>query len=341
MKWFSFIEQREQTSELIEEMPRFSLRTSVGRLLKMRELGLLAAVVIFGTIIAVVNPVFLSFENLVNVFRASVFIFIVGCALTFVFVGGELDLSVGSVLGLTGVVTALAMLRGIPVPLGILVGLSLGAGIGLINGFLVTRFRIPALIVTLGMLYAARGTIIVATGGEPVYPLPESFKIIAQGSLLGIPNLIPIAAVIGALSHFVLTYAKFGYTVRAVGGNMEAARVCGIDVNRIRLWLYVLSGTASALAGILMASRLSSGQPNQGVGFELQAISAVIIGGTSLFGGIGSIFGSLLGSLILSMLANGMVLMHISAYWQNIVVGAVIVAAVGFDQYRRTRMWQV
>jgi len=257
--------------------------------------------------------------------------------MTFVLIAGGLDLSVGSVIALGGVITAMAVKAGIPIPLSMLLGLLLGAAIGLINGTIIVKCRIPALIVTLGMLYAARGAVLVLTKGAPVYPLPRSFNIIGQGDLFGIPYVVLIASLLGILGHIVLTRTTYGRAVYAVGGNAETARLSGINVNLITLSVYILTGVASTLAGMLMAARLASAQANAGAGWELQVIAAVIIGGTSMFGGSGSILGSLLGAFFMNVVATGMILMRISAYWQDLVIGAIIVLAVGIDQYRRRK----
>jgi ribose transport system permease protein len=329
-----------QAQEQTAREQQFWLKRVPGRILRFNEAGLLLAVIAFGIVISVSNPAFLRQQNLLNVARVSAFTFIVGSGLTICFVGGGLDLSVGSSYGAAGILGALALTSGMSVPLSILIGLGCGLVIGIINGAIITRFEIPALIVTLGMMYAARGVVMVVSHGDPMYRFPQSFKTIGQGSLMGVPNPILIALVYGLICHFVLDYTKFGYAVRGVGGNQEAARVSGINVKRIQFWLYVISGFSAGFTGLLMASRLGSSHPNSGVGLELQVISAVIIGGTSLFGGTGSIFGTLLGALLLNMITNGIVLMDVDLYWQNIVVGAVIVVAVGIDQFRRKRLWR-
>lgn len=329
-----------QGQEQVVQERRFSLRHVLRRIAGFNEAGLLMAVIVFGVVISLNNPAFLNQQNLVNVSRVSAFTFIVGCGLTICFVGGGLDLSVGSSYGAAGILGALALRSGIAVPQAILIGLSAGLVIGMVNGIIVTRFAIPALIVTLGMMYAARGVVMVASHGDPIYRFPQAFKNIGQGDFMGIPNPIIIGLIYGLICHVILDYTKFGYAVRGVGGNQEAARVSGINVKRIQFWLYAISGFSAGFTGLLMTSRLGSSHPNSGVGLELQAISAVIIGGTSLFGGTGSIFGTLLGALLLNMITNGIVLMGVDLYWQQIVVGAVIVVAVGIDQFRRKRLWR-
>lgn len=305
--------------------------------LKAQETGLVIPLVLLILLIGFINPAFYSYENIINIFRNTAFTFIVAVAMTFVLIAAGLDLSVGSVIALGGVVTGLALKAGIPVPIAMLLGILLGIGIGLINGTIIIKFGIPPLIVTLGMLYMARGAVLVLTQGAPVYPLPKAFNAIGQGDLAGIPNVILIAAVIGIVAHIILTRTTYGRAVYAVGGNSETARLSGINVNKINLSVYVLTGAASTLTGMLMAGRLASAQANAGAGWELQVIAAVIIGGTSMFGGSGSILGTLLGAFFMNVVATGMILMRISAYWQDLVIGAIIVLAVGIDQYRRRK----
>ncbi|AOQ23490.1 Ribose import permease protein RbsC [Moorella thermoacetica] len=312
-------------------------RRSAFAWLNAQESGLVIPLVFLILLIGFINPAFYSYENIINIFRNTAFTFIVAVAMTFVLIAAGLDLSVGSVIALGGVVTGIALKAGIPVPVAMILGLLLGVAIGLINGFIIVKFGIPSLIVTLGMLYMARGAVLVLTQGAPVYPLPKAFNVIGQGDLAGIPYVVLIAAVIGIIGHLVLTRTTYGRAVYAVGGNAETARLSGININRINLSVYVLTGVASALTGMLMAGRLASAQANAGAGWELQVIAAVIIGGTSMFGGSGSILGSLLGAFFMNVIATGMILMRISAYWQDLVIGAIIVLAVGIDQYRRRK----
>ena len=211
---------------------------------------------------------------------------------------------------------------------------------GLVNGVLINYASIPAFITTLGMLYAARSLVVYLTGGQPIAPLPDEFTAIARADMLGLPLLLFYAAAIVIVAQIVLQTTVFGGNVRAIGGNREAASNAGINVRGISTTVYTLSGLSAAFAGVLMSARLGSGQPSIGVGFELQVISAVIIGGTSLFGGIGSVFGSLLGSLVLSILTTGLILLHIDPVLQDFVIGVIIVVAVGIDQVRRRRMFR-
>jgi ribose/xylose/arabinose/galactoside ABC-type transport system permease subunit len=307
------------------------------RVLNKREMGIALPLVLLVIIVGIVNPVFFAFDNIINILRQSSFTFIIGVAMTFVLVGAGLDLSVGSVLALGGVISGLALLAGIPIWISILLGILAGVAVGVFNGVVIARFRIPSLIVTLGMLYFARGVVQVLTRGNPVYPLPNAFNFLGQGFLWGIPVVVIVAAVLGVIGHIVLTQTAFGRAVFAVGGNRETARLSGINVERVLLWVYVLCGGAAGLTGVLTAARLASALSNAGTGMELQVIAACIIGGTSMFGGSGSILGTLIGVAFMNIIANGMVLMRISVYYQAMVIGAIIILAVGIDQYNRKR----
>jgi ribose/xylose/arabinose/galactoside ABC-type transport system permease subunit len=232
------------------------------------------------------------------------------------------------------------LVAGVPIPLAILLGTGVGGAAGLLNGILINYASIPPFITTLGMLYAARSLVVYFTGGQPIAPLPDAFSDVARATLFGLPVLLYYAAVIVIIAHVLLETTTFGGTVRAIGGNREAASNAGINVKRISTIVYVMSGISAAFAGVLMSARLGSGQPSIGVSFELQVISAVIIGGTSLFGGIGTVWGSLLGSLVLSILTTGLILLRIDPVLQDFVIGVIIVVAVGIDQVRRRRMFR-
>jgi ribose/xylose/arabinose/galactoside ABC-type transport system permease subunit len=310
------------------------------RILMHPQFLLVVTIVAFSAYVTWQNPAYLEFNNWTNIFRNAVFIFIVAAFSTYVLVSSGLDLSVGSVFLVGSIAVANFIVIGVPIWLSIILAVALGSLCGLVNGTLITYVKIPAFIATLGMLYVARGLATFVTGGRPIAPLPEAFTWIGQGDIFGVPLLIIYAVIIGIGAHIVLEYSPFGWGIRAIGGNTEAARAAGIDVRRIAVVVYVLSGTSAAFAGMLMAARLGSGQPSVGNGMELQVISAVIIGGTSLFGGIGTVFGTLLGALVLSMLSNGLILLHVDAILQNVMVGCIIVAAVALDQFRRGRMFR-
>ena len=308
------------------------------KILIVQELGLILFIILFGTFVALINPQFIQLINILQIFRTTVLIFIIGCGMTFVLIGGELDLSVGSVFGFTGTVIAFSMVFGLSIPLAIIIGIVTGIIIGTITGQIVVRLKIPSLIVTLGMLYIYRGLIARLTHGESLFNFPPALYNIARGSIFGVPYIIIIAIIIAVISHIILNHTNFGYNVRCVGGNKLAAIAGGINVNKIKWLLFVITGVTCAISSVLSISYYRVVSLNLGYGFELFVISAVIIGGTSLYGGRGNIFGTFLGSLIVMLIQNGMILLRVSAYWQKVVVGAVMIIAVGIDIARRRLM---
>ena len=310
------------------------------RLVISPQFALIVLIVLFGIFVWTEAPQVASTINLINILRNTTFIFIIGCFTTLVLVSGGLDLSIGSVYLVGAMATAALLESGIPIPLSIVLGVAAGGFAGFVNGVLVNYVNIPAFITTLGMLYIARGIVVFLTKSFPIAPLPDAFNVLGQGSLFGIPYLVFYAVIIGLFVHVLLEYSVFGASIRAIGGNREAAQNMGINVRRVSLIVYTLSGMSAGFAGMLMTARLGSGQPSLGQGLELQVISAVIIGGTSLFGGIGSIGGTVLGALVLSVLAYGLILLRINPVLQLVVVGSIILLAVALDQLRRRRMFQ-
>lgn len=312
----------------------------VERLVGSPQFLLVATAVVFSALVASQASGYLTLTNWTNIARNAVFIFIVGTMSTYVLVSGGLDLSVGSVFVVGAISVAALLAGGWPIWLAILIAILLGALAGLVNGALINYMNIPAFITTLGMLYIARGLTIFATGGGPIAPLPDAFNEIGQGAIFGVPLLVVYAIVAVIVAHIGLESTPFGWAIRAIGGNRSAARAAGIDVRRVSMLVYVLSGMSAAFAGVLMSARLGSGQPSIGSGFELLVISAVIIGGTSLFGGAGSVLGTALGALVLSILANGLVLLRLDPILQNVMVGFIIIVAVAIDQFRRGRRFR-
>jgi ribose/xylose/arabinose/galactoside ABC-type transport system permease subunit len=292
--------------------------------------------VVLVVVVGIINPAFFNFMNIVNVLRSISFLTLAALGMTFVLVGGGLDLSVGSVIGLGGMVTGLLLQAAVPVLFAILGGLAVGSAIGLMNGMIITKAKIPPLIVTLGSLYMARGVILVLTRGRPVYPFPDAFNAIGTGAFLGIPYSVYILLFFVVFFSVLLSRTVYGRSIYAIGGNEETARNAGIPVDRIKIISYVIVGALGALTGILMSARMNSAVPNSGEGWELRVIASVIIGGTSMFGGVGTIGGTVIGASVMSILSTAMIMLRISAYWQNIVVGAIIILAVGIDQYRRS-----
>ncbi len=310
------------------------------RLLSSPEVAVAFIVLIFVAYGMTQSSQFVNPDTWINILRNAVFIAIVGCGTTYVLIAGGLDLSIGSVF-MAGAVGAAAVAQaGHPPVMAIAAGVLIGIIVGLINGVLVNYAQISAIIVTLGTLFAVRALAVTATGGSPIGPLPDSFTVIGQGSLFGIPYLIYYAVAVIAVAHIVLQFTSFGWNVRALGGNALAARSMGINTRRLSTSVYIIGGALAGLAGVLMASRLGSGPPSLGGAFELQVIAAAIIGGTSIYGSIGSIPGTALGALLLSVLTTGLVILKVDPAMQNFAVGVVIILAAGLDRVRKTQMFK-
>jgi ribose transport system permease protein len=308
----------------------------LSRLAVRSESLIVLAILVIG--LSILSPYFLSISNFLNILLATAVIGVLAYGATFVIAAAGIDLSLGSVLGLSGVVGALAINElNIPWPLGILLCLATGAFCGLINGLLNTRAGIPAFIATLGMLGVARGLALVLTNGVPVYGLAEPVVYLGQGRPAGIPMPVIIFLLVGAISHFVLAYTRFGKYALVIGDNEMAARAMGVRVQRHRVALYVVSGTMAGIAGLLFIARVNSGDPTAGLNYELTAITATILGGTNLFGGRATIIGTLIGALIMGVLQNGLNLLAVSSFYQQMAIGTVLVLAVWLDQINRAR----
>ena len=285
------------------------------------------------------DPKFLTPGNLAAIARQTAVITIMAMGMTMVMVSGGIDLSVGSIVGLSGVLGAMSMAPGTPSLLGFTVCLAVGAACGLGNGTAITALKIPAFIVTLGAMGIYRGLALYVSDGNAIVGLPESAGYLAEKNFLGfIPLPLFIVLTIALVVHFVLSNTRLGRYCYAMGSNIEAARYAGIRVSRYQIIYYTILGALSGLAGAIETSRTVTGQPNAGEGYELNVIAAVVIGGGSLSGGQGTVVGTIIGSLIMGVLANGGNLLQISPFIQKIVIGAVIVLAVTFDEFQRRRM---
>ena len=257
--------------------------------------GLFLIVLVMSIVVGSVNSAFYSHINIVNILRQMSFLVIVGIGMTFVLIGGGIDLSVGSLMGLGGMITGLALQAGIPVAISILLGLLCGFCFGFLNGFIIVRFDIPPLIVTLGSLYTGRGIINVLTRGKPIFPFPDAFNRIGTETFLGVPYSVYVMIILMVIAHFILRNTVYGRSLFAIGGNERTARISGLKVNKIKITTYMAVSTLAALVGILMSARTNSAVPTTGFGWELRVVAIVIIGGTSLFGGIGNVWGHLPG----------------------------------------------
>ncbi|HTX66673.1 MAG TPA: ribose ABC transporter permease [Opitutaceae bacterium] len=303
-----------------------------------RQFGTLAVLLVLGGAISLCTPHFLTVANLLNVAQQTVVNALVAAGLTFVIISGGIDLSVGSILALAGIVMAHALRTGWPAPLAVLAGLAVGAGCGAVNGGLVAFGRLPPFIATLGMMSVARGGALLASDGRPVSGFSAPFRWLATGEVAAVPASVLLLLVVYAAAHFTLQRTKFGRYAFAIGGSEEAALLSGVPVRRYQVGFYAAGGGLAALAAVVLTARLNSAQPIAGLGYELDAIAAAVIGGTSLMGGQGSIVGTLLGAFIMGVLRNGLNLLGVSSFVQQVVIGAVIIAAVLFDvALKRTR----
>ncbi|WP_206311582.1 ribose ABC transporter permease [Streptomyces sp. DASNCL29] len=298
------------------------------------RLGVAIALIVLVALFALVAPYFLTVVNLLDVARQISVTAILGAGLTFVIMTAGIDLSVGSAVGVTAFAAVSLTLNGAPAPLALAVALLAGFAVGLINGVLVAKLGLAAFIVTLAALTYLRGVTYVGTGGTTMFSTHLSYSVLGQGSILGIPVPILVMAAVFAIGWYVLERTVFGRWVHAVGGNAEAARLAGIPVRRVLVTVYVISGLCAGIGGILSSAKLQSAVPDLGTGYELSAIAAVVLGGTSLMGGRGSLIGTLVGAAIIGVLVNGLTLLDVSSFYQQIIQGVVIVMAVGLDRLR-------
>ncbi|NNV01622.1 ABC transporter permease [Brevibacillus sp. MCWH] len=294
--------------------------------------GMLFILIALILVMSILSPTFFTSGNLLNIVRQMSIVGIVAIGVTMVIITTGIDLSSGSVIALVSVVVAsFAHPDSYPLVVPIAVGLGIGLLTGVINGTIIAKGKIAPFIVTLGMMTGARGAALLFSDGRPIGNMSDSFKFIGQGAVFGIPLPIIIFALVGLVSYLLLTKTKFGKYVYAMGGNEQAARIAGIPVDRYKIMIYAYAGLLSSIAGIILTSRIASGQPTAGVMYELDAIAAAVIGGTSLSGGIGTIGGTIIGALIIGVMNNGLDLLNVSSYWQQILKGGIIVTAVFLD----------
>jgi ribose transport system permease protein len=298
--------------------------------------GLIVLLVLFGAM-TLASSEFLTGDNMANLARQVAIFGIIAVGQLLVILTAGIDLSVGSVLGLTGCVTAELLVHGVGIPIAIAAGFGVGIAIGLFNGSLVAYGKMPPFIVTLGMLGIARGVVLVMTDASTIQPLPESFGNIANGDFLGVPNLLWMFLAVVIVTSFVLRRTVFGRYIYAIGSNPESARLSGVPVTRVLVAVYAIAGLLAAVGGVLFMSRLNAGIPTAGTGYELNAIAACVIGGASLFGAKGGAFGAAAGALIVATLNNGGNLLAVNAFYLQIIIGALILAAVAFDQWQSRR----
>ncbi|SOF00532.1 monosaccharide ABC transporter membrane protein, CUT2 family [Burkholderia sp. OK233] len=302
-----------------------------------RRYGIVAVLIVLCIVLSFANQYFLTLGNIADILRQTSINGILAVGMTYVVLTAGIDLSVGSTLALAGIISA-SLVTG-PHPhgaaFGLAAGLAVGAAVGAINGLLVARLSIPPFVATLGMLSAARGLTYIYNDGMPVTDLPDGYLSIGTGAIAGIPVPIIVFALVVVLFWFVLRYTTYGRYVYAVGGNAKSAKTSGISTGKIIFSVYVIGGLLAGLAGIILAARTTSALPQAGMSYELDAIAAVVIGGTSLSGGTGSLGGTVVGALLIGVINNGLNLLGVSSYYQQVVKGVIIVGAVLLDASRK------
>jgi len=303
------------------------------------QFGIGAALLVEIILFSQLSPYFFTAENILNVTLQTSITAIIAAGMTFVILTGGIDLSVGAVVAFVGVVST-SFVKGVePFSLGILSALSGGILIGILSGLVagifITKFNITPFIVTLALMTILRGAAYIYTDGRPIWELPQQFASLGSDRFLEIPIPTIFMIFVYVLSYVILQQTQFGRYVYAVGGNVEAARLAGIPTQRVLINVYIICGILSSISGVLLASRMNSGQPNAGLMYELDVIAAVVVGGTSLQGGRGSIVGTFLGAMLIGVLRNGLNLMNVNSYVQQVVVGCVILAAVLLDKFRK------
>ena len=306
-----------------------------GRFAFLLSLTLLGLLLLLWLILGVSTDSFATYGNFVNLMRQASLWTIIAIGQTFVIITAGIDLSVGAVVGLGSTVVAMLMVAGVPISLACLATLVMGMAIGAFHGFAIVKMRLPPFITTLASLTALRGIGLLLTGGRTIAGFPHRFGAFSRGALLGIPNLFWMVILVAIPAALLLHQTRWGRHIYAVGSNPEAARLSGINVGRTIALAYILSATLAAFAGILTASRIGIGVATTGDGWELQSIASSVIGGTSLFGAVGTVIGPILGAILLTTINNGANLLNVNPFWQRVITGGLIIVIVYFDQRRR------
>jgi ribose transport system permease protein len=322
-------------NSMIGSQERAVIKNKQSKKAVFEKMYALLGLVLLSVTLTILSPYFLTIDNLLSIALQTAIIAILALGQVYVIISGGIDLSVGSILALSGVISAQLLVSGWPTALAIVAGILAGALLGFINGLVITKGNLPPFIVTLGMMGVARGLSLVLTDGLPVSGLPETFTKLGNETIFYIPIPVIFLIVVAIISSFILSRTIFGRYVYSIGSNEEAAQLSGINVNFHKLMIYVVCGLLSGLAGVLLTARLVSAQPSAGTGYELDAIAAVVIGGASLMGGVGTVGGTIIGAFIMGVLRNGLNLLNVTPFWQQIAIGVVIVLAVYLDQMRR------
>lgn len=327
-----------------ETIPARSKAVPTGATVVLRWLsryGILVALILVGIIFAVLSQrvhgeqYFLRPNNILQIALQGAINAIIAVGMTYVITSGGIDLSVGSVVALVGILVGQALKADISPLLVLLLGIGVGIVCGGINGLLITRANLPPFIATLGTMGIFRGVALIISDGRPIYGLPQSFIQLFAGQVGPIPTPVIIAAIVAVVFGFILTRTRIGEYTVAIGGNEETARLSGINVRLYKLIVYAICGGLSGLAGVVLTARMSAAEPIAGASFELDAIAATVMGGTSLMGGEGTIWGTIIGALFTSLVRNGMNILNVQAYWQQVVIGTIIILAVIIDRLRK------
>lgn len=312
-----------------------TLPTRSGPRINLRDAGTFFGLLLIFAVFAVLNPVFLTAPNLINILQQSSINACIALGMTFVIISGGIDLSVGPTAAVSAIVGATLMIAGVPIPLAVMGAIATGMACGLFNGSLVALAGLQPFIVTLGGLSLYRALALIFTGGNPIFGIPPEFRAAINGLVFGAPVPVIIVAVIAAILWVVLNRSPLGEYILAVGGNPEAARIAGVPVARTKITVYVLSGGLAAVAALILTGRLGAADPTMGNLWELDAIAAAAIGGASLMGGKGSVIGTLMGAVILGGLRNGLTLMNVQAFYQLLATGIIIIVAMLIDRATR------
>jgi ribose transport system permease protein len=303
------------------------------RLAESRESSLLLVVVIVGVIFSLGTKTFFSVENILNICKQVTLVTMVAAGQTFIITSGGIDLSVGSSLGLASVIMSWLIARGVALPAAIPAGIITGVVFGFLNGLFITRLRLPPFIVTLGMASVGRGLLLIITKGYAIVIDAPLILSLGNDRWMGIPVMAMFMPVVIVIAALLLDRTIFGSHVKAAGGNELATRLCGVNVDRLKVKIYTLAGLFCGIAGVIMTGRLNGGNPNAGLNFDMDSIAAVIIGGTSLQGGSGTIIGTMLGAILTGMIRNGLVLWNVNMYWTTVTTGAIIIAVCAIDSF--------
>ncbi|MCI8853138.1 MAG: ABC transporter permease [Lachnospiraceae bacterium] len=301
------------------------------RILRTRETGLLLVLLVIGVILTGATDTFLSVTNLLNVLKQATLVALIATSQTFIITSGGIDLSVGFVMGLCSILMCIVFNMGAPLPAAICVCILAGVFFGMLNGLLIVKLHLPPFIITLGMQYIAKGLINVITEGYTIMIDSPFIMKLGQGNLGPVPVMILFLPVIVLAMHFLYSHTTFGNYVKAIGGNEQATLLSGISVERMKVLIYGLNGLLCGIVGVLITGRLNAGNPNAGVNYDMNTIGAVIIGGTAISGGSGTVLGSALGAILLSVIRNGLTLLKVNMYWETVATGAIIILVCAFD----------